>query len=161
MLMELDVDQEYYTEFARQTVIECLEHKMGKKLSGCNGSYVKMDETWGVKFSSTDNMHRNFQRQLRAAEFGLGPRCFGYFTYTTKRGHTFGCYVTENAETICEPGDSEEFDEDNEYNEDAVNLVKEMKMRTGFYFSDCHTANVGYLRGRMVCIDFGHMSHEE
>jgi len=162
MLMELDVDKEFYTDFARQTVIECLEHGSGKRLSGCNGSYVKMDERFGVKFSKTDNMEKNFQRQAKAALFGLGPKCFGYFTYTTKRGYTYGCYVTENAEIICDPNDSFSYEapEGSTIYEDMEKLVKVMRKKTGFNFRDAHVGNIGFIDGRLVCIDFGHMSKD-
>jgi hypothetical protein len=35
------------------------------------------------------------------------------------------------------------------------NLVEKIKDKTGMKFWDCHWSNVGYLKGKLVCIDTG------
>ena len=142
-------------ELAETTVMEALDGDFkGERLSGMNGSYVQLTEKWDVKFSRHDDMSKSFAWQQAAAEHGLGPDCFGFFIYNCKRGFSWGCYVTENAEIVCDPSEGDYF-EDEDMQREADELAKELSKKIGFSFFDNHSGNVAYLNGRMVCIDFG------
>jgi hypothetical protein len=155
MSTALEYDQDEMIDFARDYVRESVENKSHKRLSGMNGAYVQINEVYGVKYSCSDDMQRNFKRQQKAAEHGLGPKCFGYFTYTCSRGRTFGCYVTETAELICDCHEADDWFGSAEAQAEAEQLQKDMRRLTGFQFIDLHTANVGRINGKLVCIDFG------
>ena len=135
--------------------------KFGKPLSGCECMFVRTSKTRGVKiFCSKREVTYSYKKQKLAAKHGIAPRVlsniqmcytknlkkyneydgevvitrpYGYF-YRTE----FAKYVG-STRCICA---------------DICHLVDKMK-ELNLHSGDLHENNIGFIRGKLVCIDFG------
>jgi hypothetical protein len=142
---------------------------------GLRCRFIRINEQWGMKFYKNENYrNKTYDFQNRAAEAGLAPRvgeCFELalpFYDDDEPIEVFG-YVTECiSETYGERMaykiyncSYEECHEDEQQQIDIVfydeyeygKLIEEINS-IGISTEDTHSLNFGYLRGKLVCIDF-------
>lgn len=150
--------QRRLSALARKVVLAHFNDRKGSVESGCSNSFLKISESFGVKFSkhpSYCEISKQFRNQSAAYQHGLAPFCFDFFTIVDKNGVSHNCFITEAVETI--PGESECFEgNDNKLSRIAAHLKKVIQRKMGqFSFIDDHTGNVGFIGKKLVCIDFG------
>lgn len=127
---------------------------------GVSCHFVKIDNCWGVKVY-TDEKERNYSRQRQEKAFfaGLAPSVGDSFDC----GDRF-CFVTEVAKTLVEEEDDDTFNEccrevdlaNPTLAAEVEQLCDELKLLFNSEYSDNHYGNFGWLRGKLVCIDFGY-----
>lgn len=99
--------------------------------------------------------HRDeiYERQKLAAKYGLGPAVYGKIELEIDGEIRYG-YLTEIV--VIKRGSYKKKTNFINYHEDHIALLRsELKEKTGFYFFDCHSSNVGIKKKKLVCIDFG------
>lgn len=146
--------QRRLSALARKAVLAYFNEGKGQTQSGCSNSFLKISESYGVKFSKYQNceIQKQFRNQSKAYEYGLGPFCFDLFEVVDNRGITHRCFITQAVETI--PGISEFFGGNDKLSRIAAHLKKVISRKIGFSFDDDHTGNVGFIGQKLVCIDF-------
>lgn len=129
-------------------------HKIQK---GVASKFIKISESFGVKFSTYDKseMEGIYNRQVAAHAIGKGPMAFGFFEF-----EGFWCYITEVVTILAYKFNTPYIDEiaekcANKISKGIKHLCKVLEKKTAFFFHDCHLYNVGSIRGKLVCIDFG------
>lgn len=138
---------------------------------GCSCRFVPINKYWGVKiYKYEDNRDVAYDNQKRLHKYTLTPAVGEKFTIpdyyirhsiSVHADRSAYCYVTEIAVPVTEGGISEN---DFEWNDERVRimlpdienqietLTKELGDK-GFLFYDDHYGNVGFLNGKLVCID--------
>jgi hypothetical protein len=132
-------------------------------LHGVSCYFVPVTPFWGVKvYGSFYDRDEARDTQKEAAKYDLAPRVGK--SYDLPEGP---CYVTEIAEVVapfnsefepdCQTDSSlDDWEElESEYRYEMNELIDELEDKIDWTFRDDHLGNVGYLNGRMVCIDFG------
>lgn len=135
---------------------------------GMSAKFARINDDWGVKlYHSASSRDRAYSVQTEAAKFQLGPETAGTFDLPKIVGadsYRFG-YITQLVDELLEDtleedyySDDklqEEFNDFDDYVDDfTAELRKELRDSIGFHFYDAHEGNIGYLNGRLVCIDF-------
>lgn len=130
------------------------EQIIRKSPAGMVCHFVKLDDDWGVKcFRRERKRNECYNWQKKAAAVGLGPKVGEMFSF----GKYF-CYITQVAEVYhnIESMDWDDYCDIERDNQDEIDKLKaELEEKIGFWFSDDHIGNIGFINGRMVCIDFG------
>lgn len=125
-----------------------------KSPQGWDARFVPITDRWAVKvFRNADIRDSAYHWQHRAALHQLGPLVGDYFDL----GKEY-CYITEIAEPALDVDAFDWSEEDIRLQEEFRNELDELiyaLKRIGFGFGDVHMSNVGWLNGRLVCIDFG------
>jgi len=125
---------------------------------GCEAKFVQITKTKGVKFFWTKiEASRSFNRQKKAALHKFGPKVFSEdverFGFTDKNAiHIQWGYITEIAKTFNSLKELKDYKSKNINHMDILRAGLR-KMRIGGY--DLHFNNIGIIRRRLVCIDFG------
>jgi hypothetical protein len=149
--------QRRLSALARKVVLAHFNDRKGPVESGCSNSFLKISESFGVKFSKNPGfceIAKQFRNQCEAYDYGLAPFCFDLFVVIDKNGVSHNCFITEAVETI--PGISECFGGNDKLSRIAAHLKKVIQKRMSrFDFGDDHTGNVGFIGKKLVCIDFG------
>jgi hypothetical protein len=124
---------------------------------GVASKFIKFAESWGVKFStySKDSMQYIYNRQVDAHAIGKGPMAFGFFEF-----EGFWCYITEVATVLAYKFYASHADDvcgkvGARLSHAVRHLCKVLEKKMDFSFHDSHLYNIGEIRGRLVCIDFG------
>ena len=143
---------------------------------GATAKFVKVSEQWGLKFfKREDARDLAVDRQIRAAEHGLGPLVGDTITFNWQ-GDTWYGYMTEVCPNVLANvwADEEGTDRDDYRNslyngtgrnpekwcdfaesEELADLKEGLSELVGWNWYDDHEGNVGYMAdGRLVCIDF-------
>jgi len=134
--------------------------------SGISCFFVRFNHEWGIKvYYQEDKRDDSYNRQAEAAEYGLGPAVGDVFDVPIGSS-TYWCYVTQIADLPVSPyeyirnGDEDgywdaldEWAED--YYDDIAFLAVALYEKIAWRFEDTHAGNVGFINGRLVCIDFG------
>jgi hypothetical protein len=125
-----------------------------------NGSFnlfFKLSDKIGLKLCpSRRRRDENYSWQNEAFRAGLGPETYGIIDNVTYEGARWYGYFTEIAEVIegyVKKSSDEKNDIRKKYNSGVKKLKEELK-RIDFPGSDFHPGNIGWIDGRMVCIDF-------
>lgn len=121
---------------------------------GCFNYFVRVTEHWGAKVSKCQSYATigNFDRQKAAAEHGLGPTALCMFSFMVF-GEPYEAYITEIVDCSCQLGYFDYYEGKNQVKQ-VARLVRLLKSKTDFAFSDCHYKNVGFKGKIPVCIDF-------
>lgn len=151
-----------------EQAIKAIESDYSHSPNGRHAHFVRLDDKWGVKvYKEKEIRNLSYNNQKHASFFGLGPKVGDWFDVGEAEMY---CYITEVADCLCDDGeppqadiffDGEKYAEAVEDVEEFLYPVEELnelcsKLRgIGLKFYDCHLGNVGYLRGKLVCIDFG------
>lgn len=145
-------------------------YTIGKyKSSGSASEFYMLtgSKTRGFKsFDSYDSASIAHYNQRELASLNLAPRVYSDVGRIRKDKSLTGWgYITEVAITLgcggnsCSCCDRDELED--EYGDEISNLVDAMEEH-GFYFNDCHSGNIGFVRRAgqmvMVCIDTGEES---
>ena len=148
--------QRRISALARKVVLAHFNDRKGPVESGCSNSFLKISESFGVKFSKNPGfceIAKQFRNQCEAYEYGLAPFCFDLFVIVDKYGISHNCFITQAVETT---GTSELFSGGDKLSRIAAHLKKVIQRRMDhFEFGDDHTGNIGFIGKKMVCIDFG------
>lgn len=137
--------------------------------SGCDAIFIKVDDHCGLKAFHSEKVAKiSYHYNRIFSNFGYTPKAWGLSSVTI-RGREFFYFFTE----LCEEYDGEYesgsyYDSDdeyhsgdgNEYNEELLQFETNMLNLTGFINGDVHAGNYGYLHGKLVCIDIGHIRYE-
>lgn len=138
--------------------------------------FIRINEQWGIKFYTKESMrNKTHAFQARAAEVGLAPRvgeCFELrlplYEDDENDAEVFG-YVTECiyetfGEQMANRLFTSSFEECSKWEKDEIiaslydnheyNRLIERIKEIGISTKDIHILNVGFLRNRLVCIDF-------
>lgn len=126
---------------------------------GISCRFLKLNEDWGIKvYRCGCECNNAFQKQNFVHAFGLAPRVGIQF----QTEHYF-CYTTEAVETL-DAG----FEHEHYYIKDRMilekypninHLIREASKESrlhGHTMEDNHFGNWGFLRGKLVRIDFGY-----
>lgn len=127
---------------------------------GASCVFVKIDSGRGLKlYTSRREAVECRWRQRKAARVGLAPRVFGKTELTIGGRHYYG-YITEVAEVVPFvngrlelPWPAQVIIEESTEFDDLFNSLREIGMG-----GDLVVRNIGWIRGKMVCIDFSHHS---
>jgi hypothetical protein len=119
--------------------------------NGVSAYFVKVNEEWGIKvFKYQVDRDISYERQQKAAEFGLGPNVGPKMDFDGMY-----CMWTEVAELICTDWNTDEYYKlSKDTDEIRAELSQQLYDKIGFRFVDNHILNIGILRGEYVCIDF-------
>ncbi len=142
---------------------------------GVDCRFIRINENWGIKFYKNEALrNKTLAFQARAAEAGLAPRvgeCFELtlpfyedeeprevFGYVTECiSDTYGEYYANRmfqcSYSECLHYQREEIAEQM-YDSYEYNRLIEGINSINISNNDIHTRNVGFLRNRLVCIDF-------
>jgi hypothetical protein len=135
-----------------------------KNCGSASSFYTLKNSKRGFKtFETQEAAIVSHYNQTKLAEHDLAPRVYSEVGRVRVRGELSDWgYITEIATTIgcggndCSCCDRDELEE--MWSEEIDNLVSDIE-DIGFYFGDCHSGNVGFVRrngrGVMVCIDTG------
>jgi len=144
---------------SKQAVIDAVKgtHRYSSP-HGVSCYFVPLDNEWGVKvYGSRFKRDDAHARQHAAAGHCLGPETGECFDLPD---HKY-CYVTERAELldiVDEYGDFN-YDDDERWQGDhwdeIEELVQDLRNYLEWGFYDVHAGNLGWLHGKLVCIDFG------
>jgi len=145
-------------------IFHCGEHALTpikqtvpyKIKSGCEARFIPITAEKGLKcFYTKFEARRSFNRQRKAYGYGLAPKVlskdiskFG-LTYDNEILKQWG-YITETVKTFT-PKAFDRYDPLLIKMYDLQQALK--KSRVCGY--DLHSGNVGVIRGKLVCIDFG------
>lgn len=140
-----------------QVLAEVIAKHTGFSPSGLHCKFIKIDDVWALKIYDNEYIRdKAYDSQKKVAESDLAPKVGIKFNLD----YTF-CYVTEIAETLFK-GDTNEkwWREYHRVNSDMAVMEKirkcvaEMWQKAEYDMGDIHPGNFGYLRDKMVCIDF-------
>jgi hypothetical protein len=134
----------------------------GPHPKGCHCRFYKIDDMWGAKvYNTQDDRDFAYRKQAEAAIWGLAPEVGDKFEVDGEKW----CYLTEVAECIV-PYTGEQFTETwyntaEKVRKGRPQLIQEiddfsnMMAKKGLQAGDDHLGNFGFLRGKLVRIDFG------
>jgi hypothetical protein len=146
------------TTLSPEVLTDVVSNHKGFSPSGVHCQFIKLDASWGIKVyrGRKDVRDRAFNQQSAMAQVGYAPQVGESFDV----GDNF-CYVTQVAQPLIEgdrDGGSDYNDEfsiiEKRYSDEMFDVVDEMRQH-GFYMSDVHAANFGWLNNKLICIDFG------
>lgn len=125
-----------------------------------NGSFnlfFKLSDKIGLKLCRSKNRRdENYSWQNEAFRARLGPETYGTIdnvTYEGARWHGYFTEIVEVIENFCEKSPEEKNDIRKKY-ADGVKKLKIQLKSIDFPGCDFHPGNIGWIDGRMVCIDF-------
>ncbi len=135
---------------------------------GISSYFVPISDVWAAKvYEFKCDRDNHFDKQEKAAEYGLGPEVGCKFEFGEGYGKKY-CYITEIVEVrprqrkgcdsysteydACKQAQVEFAQKINPLLDD---LVDELQDKIDFEFKDIHNNNVGFKNGKLVCIDFG------
>ena len=137
---------------------------------GSRSAFYKVTQRKGLKtFYSKKSATYAHTAQYTLSEYNLAPKIYGGIKKLRAKnsGNIRWGYYTELAKTIacnlneCTCGKCE--DVENAMIDEITDLVNEIE-ECGYYFSDSHIGNIGYVRREgksvLVCIDTGEESLE-
>ena len=125
------------------------------KKSGSFNLFFKLNNKVGVKATiSAEERDSNYDRQSKAAEYGLGPDVYGKVEFELDNRKFYG-YLTEIV-PVCdfEYGTKKQRAFIKFHNANIDELCYELMERTGYKFSDSHSYNTGIKNKKLICIDF-------
>lgn len=129
---------------------------------GVNCCFYKIDDKWGAKvYFSQDDRDYAYRKQAEASVWGLAPEVGDKFEVDSNKW----CYLTEVADVII-PYNGMQFTDDwhdvaEKVKKERPRLIQEidefddMMAKKGLQSGDDHLGNFGFLRGKLVRIDFG------
>ena len=126
-----------------------------KSPNGCCAFFVTLTPEWGIKcFRNEASRDKSWENQRAASEFDLAPMVGDKFNFGK-----YYCMVCEVAQTLYPQQNvndlqwSEYLEIQNMHRDEIGELRAELENKIGFSFYDDNIGNVGYLNGKMVCID--------
>jgi len=144
--------------------------------SGLRCRFIRINEQWGIKFYRKESMrNKTHDFQKKAAEVGLAPRIGQCFELTIPfnedddepvevYGYVTECISETYGDRMAYEMYSCSYDEctDSQQNEIEESMYRDYAYdkliagmcHIGITTSDIHIMNVGYLKGKLVCIDF-------
>lgn len=136
-------------------------------LSGSEANFHVVNSRLGCKFfrdADQNEVKAIYNQQKLAAEHGLAPKVYGMCKHVDENGKTYFGYYTEIAETPFVTSNkhnhvvTKQFfnDEQRKVFQELQDLLLKIGIKTSTVF-DLFECNIGYIRGKMVCIDFGHI----
>ena len=149
-----------------KAITKFLDTPYDNRDSGISCEFVRLNEEWGVKCypMREDRDHTYFCQRL-AAESGLAPKVREKFTIRRDELTLYGYLTQVIRETVKdrmrEAGygnirGGRRWVHSAHYHNLYTSLAS-----IGFTPMDMHWANVGYLHGKIVCIDFSHFLHPQ
>lgn len=132
--------------------------------NGVSCIFFPITSKWGIKtYTSRTTRDKTYDTQDMAADLGFGPEVGEKFDVNID-GEAVFCYITELAETLVNEEVMEKYHNGNyelwdeiakEYQNDIDDLDETMEEKMGWTNQDSHIGNYGFLRGKLVVIDFG------
>lgn len=145
----------------------------GSLPGGVSSKFLKISESFGARITYADGVESvvdTFRNHFKAWKMGLAPYCFGLFRCVDSQGNNYYGYIVQTVKVLVDWA-NEIFGDDaywrgeykNDYTKSGINrvdrvgkrLYHSIKRKLGFYCSDCHFGNAGWLGNKLVCIDFG------
>ena len=150
----------YWPKFSKPALFRKVQ-KASKPPSGVSCAYLQWTKKVGLKMYTTKtSMKQSWRGQTRAAKHGLAPRAGEPFTFEvisferkmTKWGQTDApvprqiklyCFFTETAHRIGRA-----------VKQSKEEALEEALEAIGISHDDLHFHNMGYVKDKLVCIDF-------
>lgn len=125
---------------------------------GSSCTFVRLDPFKGLKLyrseDDRDNAYENHEAVFNATS--RAPEIFDKIEVAGYWG-----YVTQVAETLCDVDNCEEmYDAEQKYSSEIEECLQELR-EAGFYYSDDHGGNFGFIDGHLVIIDFDILSYQD
>ena len=129
--------------------------KSSPKEYGCSNIFFKLNNEIGVKATLKDYIRdENYEMQSLASDHNLGPLVYGKIDFEYQDLTWYG-YFTEVVETPTKDYLSKLSESERDDLVDKMNRLRvDLQDTIDFDFSDNHCGNIGYKKGKMVCIDF-------
>lgn len=137
------------------TIIEKVRDEFKRSPNGMQCVFVAIDEQWGIKlYFNSCKRDECMENQQNCYNVGLAPEVGppidlpnGFYRYG---------YITERAKVAVEGcyGPKHRVWEDQNRIQ-VQELRAELEERADWYMGDDHAGNFGYIRGKLVPIDFG------
>lgn len=135
--------------------------KFGKPKSGCECMFFRISKTRGIKiFPNKKNAEFSYRNQNKAAKYEIAPKVFSKVKKCAMKDMKKHCiyageimfhrnygyfYKTEFAKGV---GSWKCICADKDF---LCEMMKKLNLLSG----DLHKDNLGFIRGKLVCIDFG------
>lgn len=126
---------------------------------GWYAKFQRIDSVWGLKFYRSENMRdKTYKFQQLAAKIKCAPALGQKFDITLPERDAYGDprivygYVTECIDILYYEYHGYEVDVVNEDDLEYIELLRKLSGVMDVF--DMHGGNVGYLRGKLVAIDF-------
>lgn len=134
-------------QIVRKTPLDSEEYE-----AGWYAKFQRINDQWGLKFYRSENMRdMTYKFQKMAHDIGCAPALGEKFDITMPEKDSYGDevtvygYVTECIDVLA-------CDSDDYIHGDAEELLDDLREIMDVY--DMHDKNIGYLKGRLVAIDF-------
>jgi hypothetical protein len=116
---------------------------------GIDCKYFEYTKKWGIKlYHNKHKRDKTFFLQSYGYRYKIAPKCFKRFTVKLGSVKWYG-YFTQKTRVLSSHRSESFF---YKINSQLSKIYKRIKWKQW----DIHYTNVGYLNGKLVCIDFGH-----
>jgi hypothetical protein len=131
-------------------------------IAGCDALFIAIDDNCGIKFFHTPEVAKmSFWISRILCHFNYTPKTWD-LRMVAYKGEFIWCYMQELCTVLLHINKSYGNARRERIYEKAESILKRRISSTLMYDHDFHYGNLGITRkGKIVCIDVGHMSYEE